>query len=98
MTSNFNNKEDRQIEEAVKNQKEKDLTGLKMSVGIHAMGFMIGAAALLFIDLLDNSSHWWSLWPVGFWTIGFIAHGATVYLVKYIYKMKKEIQDLEAAT
>ena len=95
--NDFRIDENGQIEKAVENQKAKDLIGLKMSFGIHTMGFVIGVATLLFIDLLDNSYGWWSFWPVGFWTIGFIAHGATVYLVQYIGKMNKEIQDLEAA-
>lgn len=85
-----------QIEKADEKQKAKGLVGLKMSFGIHAMGFVIGVPTLLFIDLLDNSAHWWSIWPVGFWTIGFIAHGMTVYMVKFIEKMKREVQDLEA--
>jgi transcriptional regulator with XRE-family HTH domain len=90
--------EDRQNEQAVENQKSKGLMGLKMSFGIHAVWFVIGIVTLLFIDLVDNPSHWWSIWPVGFWVIGFAAHGATVFMVGFIEKMNKQIQDLESAS
>lgn len=88
--------EDGHFEKSGENQKSKGLMGLRMSFGIHAVGFVIGMMTFLFIDLADNPSQWSLIWPIGFWVIGFVAHGATVFMVEFIEKMKREISNLES--
>lgn len=89
--------EEKQREKAYEDKQAKGLLALKMSFGIHALGFVIGAVTMLFIDIVDSPGYWWTVWPLGFWSIGFLAHGATVYLVQYLSKMQGAIQDLESA-
>lgn len=88
--------EDGQFEESGKNQKSKGLMGLKLSFGIHAVGFVIAFITLLFIDLADNSSQWSLIWPIGFLVIAIIAHGGIVFMVGFIEKMQREISSLES--
>ncbi|MCL4264024.1 MAG: helix-turn-helix domain-containing protein [Anaerolineae bacterium] len=89
--------EDGQFENSVEKQKSKSLMGLKMSFGIHAAGFVIGMVTLLLIDLADNPSEWSLIWPIAFLVIGIVSHGAVVYMVEFIEKMKREIRNLESA-
>ena len=73
------------------------LVGLKMSFGIHALGFVIGMLSLLTIDVLGSPGVWVLAWPMAWWTIGFLAHGAVVVLVQYVSKMQSDMRKLESA-
>ena len=88
---------ERQNENATAIKNAKGMKGLEMSFVIHAIGFAIGFTTLVVIDLLDTPTFWSLAWPLAFWLIGLLAHGATVLLVKYVNKMKREIQELETA-
>lgn len=88
--------EDGPCEKSGARKQSKELMGLKLSFAIHAMGFVIGMMTLLFIDWVDKPSQWTLIWPIGFWCIGFMAHGATVLMVEFVEKMKREMSHLES--
>lgn len=87
-----------QDNKASKPRRSKEVMGLRMSFVIHAFGFFIGGLTLFLIDLIDSSYQWWSVWPLTFWFIGFIAHGGTVLLVEFLQKMQGEMEELESAS
>jgi transcriptional regulator with XRE-family HTH domain len=89
--------EDEPFEKSGENQQSKGLLGLKLSFGIHAVGFVIAFITLLFIDLADNPSQWSLIWPIGFLVIAIVAHGGVVFMVGFIEKMQREIHNLESA-
>ncbi len=71
--------------------------GLKLSFGIHAMGYVLGMVVLLFIDMVATPNQWIMVWPIGWWTIGFLAHGMTVLLIVFIERMKLQTSRLKSA-
>ncbi|MEM7331992.1 MAG: helix-turn-helix domain-containing protein [Chloroflexota bacterium] len=90
--------EAQQIKKANEKQASKGVLGLKMSFGIHLASFVIGGFPLLVIDLIDNPAEWWSIIPLAFWGVGLVAHGGTAYMVEYIEKMKRQMEELETAS
>lgn len=82
---------------SVEKQRPKQINGLELSFRIHAFSFLMGAGSMLMVDLITNPSDWWSLVPVGFWTIGLLCHGGTLLLVKNVEKMKHEVEDRKLA-
>lgn len=78
-------------------RKSKEMFGLELSFRVHLISFLMGAGSMLLINLLTNPADWWSLTPVGFWAIGLLCHGGTVFLVKSVEKMKLEMKEKELA-
>ncbi|MFK7800962.1 MAG: helix-turn-helix domain-containing protein [Anaerolineae bacterium] len=92
------------IDENGQNEKATDLhnskvsLGLRMSFGIHLIGFVIGMVTFLVIEFVaGNPTQWSMMVPAGFWFVGLVAHGGTVLLVEFVQKMQNEIQELESA-
>lgn len=91
--------ENGQIEKAANLQASKASLGLRMSFGIHLVGFVIGMVTFFVIGLVDaNPTSWSMLVPAAFWAVGLVAHGGTVLLVEFIQKMQSQIHDLESAS
>ncbi len=71
-------------------QNHKGINGLELSVRIHAISYLMGAGSMLLINLLTSPVDWWSLIPIGFWTIGLLCHGGTLFLVRSVEAMKQK--------
>ncbi|MEL6728103.1 MAG: helix-turn-helix transcriptional regulator [Pseudomonadota bacterium] len=63
-----------------KNQKARD--ALRLSLGIHFAGYIIGMVAFLGIGLSDRGNPWLMQVPMVWWTVGLVAHAATVGIVE----------------
>ena len=63
-----------------KNEKARD--ALRLSLGIHAAGFVIGMVAFVAIGLSDSGNPWLMRAPMVWWTVGLVAHAATAGIVE----------------
>lgn len=89
--------EEQMLKTAIDKQKSKNLIQFKLSFGIHAVVYVMVSIMLILINLADNPSDLWFIWPVVGWGIGVVAHGGAFYLVDYIAKAEREMHELEAA-
>ena len=90
--------ENGQDEKAAALKKSKASLGLRMSFGIHLVGFVIGMVTFFVIGLVDgNPTQWSMIIPAAFWFVGLVAHGGTVLLVEFVQKMQNKMNELESA-
>ena len=90
--------ENGQNEKAAELKNSKVALGLRMSFGIHLIGYVIGMVTFFVIGLVAvNPTQWSMLVPAGFWTVGLVAHGGTVLLVEFVQRMQNEMNELESA-
>lgn len=85
---------DGEVDKAVAREEAKKLLQLRMSFGIHLVSYVLVISILVMINLAQSPDRLWVLWPAIGWGIGVIAHGATAYLVGYISRMEKQINDV----
>jgi len=63
-----------------KNQRGRD--ALRMSLLIHLAGYAIGVVVFVAISLTAGDNGFVMLAPLLWWTVGFVAHAATVFIVE----------------
>ncbi|MEP1144067.1 MAG: helix-turn-helix domain-containing protein [Henriciella sp.] len=63
-------------------QNEKAVAALKLSFGIHLASYVIGVFVFIAISISDGSGQFIMLTPLVWWTVGLVAHGATVAIVQ----------------
>jgi transcriptional regulator with XRE-family HTH domain len=75
---------DQQVEAAriVARQNEKTRAGLRLSFFIHLASFAIGFVVFVGISIGLGGEQFAMLWPLIWWTVGLVAHGATVAIVE----------------
>ena len=74
-----------QSEEAQKlisQRNEKTRDALRLSLGIHAAGYVIGMVTFLGIGLAQSGHPFVMLSPMIWWTVGLVSHAATVAIVE----------------
>lgn len=85
---------DAEVAKAVEAEKAKKQLQFKMSFVIHLVSYVLVIGILVLVNLASNPDKLWFVWPAVGWGIGLLAHGATVYLLGYLSKSEKEINDL----
>src|SRR5690606_23045630 len=48
--------------------------------GFHAGTFALGSVILAVLDLMDQPSQWWSVWPIGVWLVVLAVHAGWVLM------------------
>ncbi|MAK63865.1 MAG: XRE family transcriptional regulator [Maricaulis sp.] len=75
--------------EIVRQKDEKVLSGLRLSVGIHLAGYVIGMAVFAAISIGINPGYWVMKWPTLWWTVGMVAHGGTLAIVELALRFRR---------
>lgn len=75
--------------EIVRKKDAKVVSGLRLSVGIHFAGYVIGMAVFAAISLGDTSGYWIMKWPTLWWSVGMVAHAATLGIVELVARTRQ---------
>ena len=75
--------------EIVRRKDQKAISGLRLSVGIHFAGYIIGMAVFAAISLGENPGYWVMKWPTLWWTVGMISHVATLGIVELAVRTRQ---------
>lgn len=74
----------------VEQQNEKTRAGLRLSFFIHLAAFSIGAIVFIGISIGIGGERFAMLWPLIWWTVGLVAHGATVVIVELVTRFSNQ--------
>lgn len=65
-------------------QNARAVAALRLSLGIHFAGYLIGVATFSAISIGTPDGRFTMLWPLLWWTVGLISHAATVGIVELV--------------
>lgn len=74
-------------------QNAKAVAALRLSLGIHFAGYVIGMAVFIAISIGTMDGQFEMLWPMLWWTVGFISHAATVGIVEMVARFQNHMAD-----
>ncbi len=66
----------------IADKSKKGRAGLRLSFLMHLAGYVIGMAVFIAISIMVGGDRFVMLEPALWWTVGLIAHGATVFIVE----------------
>ena len=75
--------------EIVRKKEEKGLAGLRLSVGIHLISYVIGMTVFAAISIGTNPGYWVMKWPMLWWTVGAVAHAGTLGIVELAVRIRR---------
>ena len=81
---------DAEAADIVQRRNDKTIAALRLSVLIHLAGYVIGMAVFAAISLGANADYWVMKWPTLWWSVGLIAHGATLAIVWLALRFQEE--------
>ncbi len=72
----------------VNDRRVEGAAALRLSFLIHLAGYVLGMAVFTAINIGEG---WFVMkWPMLWWTVGFIGHGATVAIVELVYRFDRQ--------
>lgn len=74
-------------------QNAKAVAALRLSFGIHLASYVIGMAVFIAISIGTMDGQFEMLWPMLWWTVGLISHGATVAIVEMVGRFQNQMAD-----
>ena len=82
---------DTRIDQARKalDKKLNDAAAFRLSLFIHAAGYVVGMLVFAGISLGIGGTHFVMKWPAIWWTVGIVAHGAAVAIVYLVLRYEQ---------
>ena len=82
-----------EIARSKRQQNAKAVAALRLSLGIHFAGYVIGMAVFTAISMSTMDGRFEMLSPMLWWTVGFISHAATVGIVEMVARFQNHLAD-----
>ena len=75
--------------DALRQKNARARAALRLSLWIHLAGFAIGVAVFVGISL--GAGSFVMLWPLIWWTVGVVAHGATLMIIEAVTRYQDRL-------